>query len=381
MRVFLQAIIAQILLNPYIFWRGYQAIPPSRKWRTPYILFFVLEWILYFCGYFFHPVLPDYLLRIILLTCDTWYVASIYITMGLLLLEPVRWAWRIRAKRHPEMRPALGRRGKLVLFFAFIAGATGLMIHAHHNVAVPVVKHVHIHIPKAVEGRDSLTIAMMSDMHFGETIGKKQARRYVSLCNAQHPDMVAITGDIIDYESRFAEEAHIEEDLQQLRAPLGTFIILGNHEYRANRHAKLRWMRKTGATLLIDSVAMPPDSTFYLIGRDDAINPKRASLHTLMKDLDASRPVIVLDHQPVAFNETMMNKADLALHGHTHNGQLWPNPLLLKLAFECACGYYRKGETQFYISAGLGYAGPPYRVGTRSELVVLHITFDKTVHE
>jgi predicted MPP superfamily phosphohydrolase len=168
----------------------------------------------------------------------------------------------------------------------------------------------------------------------------------------------------------------MEEDLQKLHAPLGVYYTLGNHEYRANRHAKLRWIGKTGGVLLKDSVAMP-DSAFYLVGRDDAINPKRAALHTLMKTADASKPVIVLDHQPITLYEIAMNKADLGLHGHTHGGQLWPFPLLLRLlrVYECVYGYFRKGDTQFYISSGLGCAGVPCRVGTRSELVVLHIAF------
>ena len=196
----------------------------------------------------------------------------------------------------------------------------------------------------------------------------------VALSNAQHPDMVVLAGDIMDYESRFAENAHIEDDLKQLKAPLGVYIIYGNHEYRANRNAKYRWLQKTGGTLLIDSVVQP-DSTFYLIGRDDFIHKKRKSLHSLMEGVDTGKPIIVLDHQPWSFAEMNMNGVDLGLHGHTHNGQLWPYPLLMKLVYECPYGYYKKGPTQLYLSSGIGIAGPPYRVGTVSELVVLHIRF------
>ena len=123
---------------------------------------------------------------------------------------------------------------------------------------------------------------MMSDLHIGEVIGKDLVQKYVALSNAQHPDMVVLAGDIMDYESRFAENAHIEDDLKQLKAPLGVYIVYGNHEYRANRNAKYRWLQKTGGTLLIDSVVQP-DSTFYLIGRDDFIHKKRKSLHSLME--------------------------------------------------------------------------------------------------
>lgn len=68
---------------------------------------------------------------------------------------------------------------------------------------------------------------MMSDLHIGEVIGKDLVQKYVKLSNEQHPDMVVLVGDIMDYESRFAENAHIEEDLRQLKAPLGVYIVTG----------------------------------------------------------------------------------------------------------------------------------------------------------
>ena len=130
---------------------------------------------------------------------------------------------------------------------------------------------IYLTLPKKSSSRDSLKVVMMSDLHIGEMIGKKNVQRFVKMSNAQHPDLVVIAGDIIDYESRFAENAHIEDDLRQLKAPLGVYGIYGNHEYRANRFAKFRWFAKTGITFLVDSV-VSPDSTFTLIGRDDFVN-------------------------------------------------------------------------------------------------------------
>lgn len=374
MKVFIQSIVAQLLLNPYIFWRGYQAIPAKKSWRIPYILFFVIELAVYFIGFFFRKDLPDNIMIGIQYFCNTWYISSIYITLSLIVLEILRLSNRW-LHWFPKMIKEHWKQTKLTLFFVITAGVTALMFHAYHTVENPIVKDVYITLPKSAgDNRDSLTIVMMSDLHIGEVIGKKLVRKYVALSNAQHPDMVVMVGDIMDYESRFAEKEHIEEDLQQLKAPLGVYIVYGNHEYRANRNAKYRWLKKTGATLLIDSVAMP-DSSFYLIGRDDRINKKRKPLHALMEGLDKSKPLIVLDHQPWSFAEMNMNGVDLGLHGHTHNGQLWPYPLLMKFIYECPYGYYQKGPTQFYVSSGIGIAGPPYRVGTVSELVVIHIRF------
>jgi predicted MPP superfamily phosphohydrolase len=94
-----------------------------------------------------------------------------------------------------------------------------------------------------------------------------------------------------------------------------------------------------------------------------------------MRPLDRSKPLIVLDHQPNTLDNSALNGADLCLHGHTHNGQLWPAPLLLRLTYDCPYGYCRKGTTQYVVTSGIGIAGQPYRIGTRSELVVLHIRF------
>ncbi|MDH6359188.1 metallophosphoesterase [Parabacteroides sp. PF5-9] len=375
MNVFLQSVFAQLLLTPYIFWRGWQALPPRKVWRMPYLLFFVIELLIFFTGFFFHKALPDQVMIPILYFCGTWYITSIYLTLALFVVELLRvsdkWVHWI-----PQQIKKHWRATKLTFFSLITIGVGLLMAYANLKVVHPVVKHIPLTIPKGSSTRDNLTVVMMSDLHIGEVIGKKMVQKYVRLSNEQHPDMVVLVGDIMDYESRFAEKEKIEEDIQQLEAPLGTYIVYGNHEYRANRHAKERWFRKTGATLLVDSVVMP-DSSFYLVGRDDYINKQRKPLRHLIKDLDPDKPVIVLDHQPWSFTEQTMNGVDLGLHGHTHYGQIWPYSLLLKFVYECPYGYYRKGDTQFYVSSGIGIAGPPYRVGTDSELVVLHITFSE----
>lgn len=372
MKVFIQSLYGQLLLTAYIAWRGSSAIPQQRKWRVPYWAFFVAEVALFLFGYVFRNDLPDNVMLPLMMVCNTWYIASVYLTLGLIALEIIRWG-----DRAFHWIPGFVRRhwtgAKRAVFFLFILGVTALMANAYHTVTHPVVKHLYITLPKKSSTRDSLRIAMMSDMHIGEVIRKPLVQRQIALCNAERPDMVVLVGDMLDYESRWAENDRIEEDFQQLKAPLGVYEVNGNHEYRANIHAKRKWLRKIG-TLLIDSVASP-DSTFLLVGRDDFVNKKRKALRELLEGQDTTLPTIVLDHQPWSFSEMRMNHIDLGLHGHTHNGQLWPYPLVMKLIYECPYGYYRKGPTQHYVSSGVGCAGPPYRVGTLSEIIILHIQF------
>ena len=373
MKIFLNAIYGQIFLNAYIIRRGYQALPPKNTIRTPFILFFVLELLLYFIGYIFYKDLPDNILHYIMLICFTWYVASIYFAIGLILLDLIRLSNRIH-RWYPLSIVKNWSKIKLSLLLIFILTVTGLMIQGYRHAVYPAVRHVHIHIPKAVEGRDSLTIVLMSDLHIGEFIGKKNVQRFVEISNAANPDLVVMAGDIMDYESRHAEKQHIEEEFQRLNAPLGVYMVLGNHEYRANRFAKLRWLAKTGGVLLVDSVAMP-DSGFYLIGRDDTTNLKRSSLASLMEGVDLTKPVIVVDHQPVSVEDAIAEACDLSLYGHMHNGQYWPVRHFFRLVHKYTYGYFYKEHTHIYVSSGIGFAGAPFRIGTRSELVVLHVTF------
>ena len=277
-----------------------------------------------------------------------------------------------------DISPFGGGRGRCSHFigWALFLIVAALMLRGYYNAVYPVVRHLDIHIPKTVEGKDSLTVVMMSDLHISRAIGKKHIQRIVERCNAEHPDIILIAGDILDYESRFAEQEHIEDDLKRLSAPLGVYMTLGNHEYRANRFAKIRWLEKTGVILLVDSVAMP-DSTFYLIGRDDPINCDRATMETLIQKIDKTKPVILFEHQPVLVEELIDNQCDLGLYGHMHNGQYWPLPLLMKIFFKYLYGLYIKDNTHIYVSAGAGFAGPPFRIGTRSEIVVLRLRFNQ----
>ena len=248
MKVFIQSIVAQILLNPYIFWRGYQAIPPKKSWRIPYILFFILELSIFFFGFTFRNVLPDSVMIAIQYICNTWYIASIYITLSLLGLEVLRLSNRF-FHWFPGWITSHWKQTKLVLFFLVMAIVTGLMFHAYHVVAYPVVKDVYVTLPKGSSNRDSMTIVMMSDLHIGEMIGKELVQQYVKMSNAQHPDLVVLVGDIMDYESRFAEKAHIEENLKQLKAPLGVYVVYGD--------ASDRFRCTSGLFILSDRTGRP----------------------------------------------------------------------------------------------------------------------------
>ena len=163
-------------------------------------------------------------------------------------------------------------------------------------------------------------------------------------------------------------------ELCRLEAPV--YACLGNHEYYADHYSPgevVAFYRDAGITLLQDSVATVGD--LVLLGRDDRTNPRRLSVRQLQDKFSIfnSQFSILLDHQPYHLEEAEQAGIDFQFSGHTHHGQVWPVSWLTDLLFEKAWGCLRKGNTQYYVSSGLGIWGAKIRVGTRSEYLVLHL--------
>lgn len=198
---------------------------------------------------------------------------------------------------------------------------------------------------------------------------------------AQKPDLILLVGDIIDYDVRSVKMQNMQEEFHRLKAPLGVYASTGNHEYirlKDEEHeAKIKWLsEEAGLTVLRDKGVMV-DSMLYIVGREDDKCENRKPLAQIMKDVDKNYPVIVMNHEPHNLNEEVENGADIALYGHTHNGQIFPNNILIKFLYELGYGYEKRENTHIYVSSGLGLAGPQYRIGTKSEIAVLNVKFDK----
>jgi predicted MPP superfamily phosphohydrolase len=238
-------------------------------------------------------------------------------------------------------------------------------------------KKVELSLTVDKEGRggvDSLKIVAISDLHLGYGIGKKEFESWLPLINDENPDIVLIAGDLVDSNTHPLFEYNFAESVKKIQSKYGIYAVLGNHEYIGNAMKSTEFLRLAGITLLRDSVALINDS-FYLIGRDDRSNPERKSIEELIAPIDTTKPLIMLDHQPVHLEETARNHIDLQLSGHTHKGQVWPLSWVVNTLFEHAYGYLKKGDTHIYVTSGLGIWGGKFRIGSQSEYVVIHLTF------
>jgi uncharacterized protein len=242
-----------------------------------------------------------------------------------------------------------------------------------YNAYSPTVKTYQIAIPKQVEGKQNLKIIMASDMHFGDLSGSGQAEKLVKYINAENPDLVLFPGDIIDDDiTPFLEEG-IPEILKQIKAPV--YASLGNHDRDEADLVKI--FNNSGMKVLDDDVLYLPEG-ITLVGRKDRgyQDVVRAELSTLMKQVDVKKPVFLLEHQPYDLDIAEENGVDLILSGHTHRGQVAPGNLITNMIFENDWGYLKKGKLQSIVSSGYGVWGLPLRIGTRSEIVQINVSFD-----
>jgi predicted MPP superfamily phosphohydrolase len=196
--------------------------------------------------------------------------------------------------------------------------------------------------------------------------------RYVEKINSENPDIVVIVGDLIDNSILPVESADMCREFERVNARYGIYMSAGNHEYISGIEACRNYLKTTSIQLLSDSVAKPLNGV-EIVCRDDRQSLRRARLDSLLAESDKGCFMIVLDHQPNAIAESQKNNIDLHLSGHTHRGQIFPLNLLTDHIFEQSHGYRKWGDTHAYVMTGLSLWGPPFRIGTHSELLVVDI--------
>ena len=266
------------------------------------------------------------------------------------------------------------------------------LVHAQNT----VVKEYDITIEKDAGEHKDLKLVLLGDLHLSVNTYYPTIRRMVDLVNEQHADAVVIAGDIFtsSYQGLKDPERYAAL-LRQMDSTWGTFAVYGNHDVeetlfggfpispisRAFRTKEMEgFFRDCGFTILYDETVSIADGMIQIVGRVDGEKAGdgtalRLSPSQLLADSDLKKPVLVLEHEPVEFEALKENGADLALCGHTHAGQIFPGNLIVPLFNENAYGYKEVAGLQTIVTSGVGYYGPPMRVGTNSEVSVVNIHF------
>jgi uncharacterized protein len=272
--------------------------------------------------------------------------------------------------------------GRRLLLARLLGGGAGMATgalgaHAVHRARRQLeVANVEVRLRRLPAGAEGTTIVQITDLHVGGTIGRSFVEHVVRASNALAPDLVAITGDLVDGTVERLRDT--VAPLGELRARHGVFFVTGNHEYYSGVGPWAAELGRLGIRVLRNERVTigGGDDAFDLAGVDDWSSGRRQGqgqgagpdLRKALAGRDPARAVVLLAHQPKAVLEAAEHGVDLQLSGHTHGGQIWPFGLLVMLQQPYVAGLHRHGDTFIYVSSGTGYWGPPMRLGTRAEL-------------
>jgi uncharacterized protein len=369
------------LTNFYIFLKGYRAITDSGNFRLTYTFIYIVLASTFIAGKIFERNHSSVLTDILNIIGGFWMAFMLYGFLSLLLSDIIFPIVRITGILSVHEIPLFRKWS----FLTTLALSVGLIGFGFINAITPIVKKYDIVINKPAGEIKTFRIAAVSDIHLGSIIRKRSIIKLSGMLKKINPDVVLLLGDIVDGEIGPVLRDDLLSYFTCPKCRDGLYAITGNHEYIGGAATTIPYIEKHGIRILKDEV-ITLDGGIQLIGRIDRdgarFNRKeRLPLSELMKQVDLTKPVILLDHQPLRLSESVKAGVDLQLSGHTHNGQMWPINYITRMIYEISYGYKRIGNTQFIVSSGFGLWGPRVRSGSRAEVLEINITFSDTTYK
>ncbi|MGD0963807.1 MAG: metallophosphoesterase [Candidatus Acidiferrales bacterium] len=263
---------------------------------------------------------------------------------------------------HWERREiALGMFG-----LAVAAGLAGIA-----NASWIRVKRIRVRLPDLPEVWRGRVAAFVSDMHLGPVRGYAFSKRIVALLNGFKPDVVFMTGDV--YDGTAADVNLLAKPFADLSAPLGRYFVAGNHEEFSNRVKYLEALELSGVRVLEGEKVTVDGLQIVGVPYHDLTTPERFQSALRQADLKRDDPSILLAHAPNRLWEAEAAGVTLQLCGHTHGGQFFPwTAVVSRIYGKFAYGLQRLGAMTVYTTCGAGTWGPPVRLGTNPEVVLIH---------
>ena len=359
----------------------------AKHWAMPVAayLFFALSFVVAF-------FLPEgRVKRTLMLIGNYWLGVLLYLLLAVALADGVRLVL-LRGLGLHFLRTARVHRitGCLCAALILLTSVGGVI-----NARVVRVTPYTVTVDKSAGSLRELKVVLLADLHLGYNVGLAQMERMVARVNEQDADVVVIAGDIFDNAWEAVDEPErIAEVLRSIRAKYGVYAVYGNHDieepilagFTFRSEGKKQSSPEMDAFLQSANIRLLRDEAVllggevYLYGRPDAQRPGRGietrkTPAELTAGLDPARPLIVLDHQPRELEALAAAGVDVDLSGHTHDGQMFPGNLTVRLFWENACGALRVGAMHSIVTSGVGLFGPNMRVATRAEICPVTIRF------
>ncbi|MFC4321738.1 metallophosphoesterase [Litchfieldia salsa] len=349
----------------YVGWSGWSWFQPKespykRKIKILYIITLTIVSTSFILGRVFGFVLFNIL--------GAYWMALFYLLIIILpVVHLTAWLLRLARAPHHHVKKWTGIV-TLVLVISLIS-------YGSYNAFSPVVSSYEVNMDKPADDIRELNIIMASDMHFGLLSNRDHAERLVKEINMLQPDIVLFPGDVFDDDIEQYTDQGINEVMASIQSTYGVYASLGNHDkHEGTMEQLIKVLEDSNMEVLYDESVMIEDS-FTILGRKDLTDHNRLPVSTLLEGIDMSKPVIMLDHQPYELDIAQQNGVDLLVAGHTHRGQVFPGNLITNSIYEVDWGYLQKEQLHTVVSSGFGFWGPPIRIGSRSEIVQIGVTF------
>lgn len=391
-------LVLYILFIAYILWRSIHSmrrihpLVDKKRVMIPYAVLFVAICSSLLLG----GLLPPGKLSTALHKFSNYWLAFfIFMLFFILVADIINLILRLVNKKWkvPYYGTTQGHRivSSTVLILTLLFTGYGL-IHANKL----VTNSYEITVEKNAGELKDLNVVLIADFHLGYSIDKENMKEMVEEVNALNPDIVLVAGDIVDnnYEA-ISDPEETAEIISGIKSKYGCYAVYGNHDvaetliggfpitpyYEAFRDPRVvEFVEKCGFKMLEDDSVLI-DNSFYVTGRIDAERAgdgtkNRMETSELIEELDQSKPIIVLSHEPDELDENAEAGVDVLLCGHTHAGQFFPLTLVQPLAWRNYWGYLKVGNMHNFVTSGIGVYGPDVRITTDSEVMQIKMHFE-----
>ena len=338
-------------------------------------------------------LLPKSAVAIVIRRISTYWIGiMLYSLLYVVLFDLLR----LIAKHTKLKNTLLFSRGSVIsIGSVVVACAVATCLYGIFNAQNIKVNEYSVTVNKSCGSDKHLKAVLVADLHMGYAIGVDHITNMVEKINQQDADIVIIAGDIFDnsYDGMDDPEG-IKAQLKSIKSKYGVYAVYGNHDIdekilmgftfdwggkQLHSEKMTNFMKECNIKLINDESVLINDE-FYLVGRRDTDKPgtedgTRAEISELTKDLDKTKPIFVLSHEPDELQKTADAGADIDFSGHTHDGQLFPGNLTIGLFWENPCGMIKKDNMYSIVTSGVGVYGTFMRVGTDAEICSVDIDF------
>lgn len=338
-------------------------------------------------------LLPKSAVAIVIRRISTYWIGiMLYSLLYVVLFDLLR----LIAKHTKLKNTLLFSRGSVIsIGSVVVACAVATCLYGIFNARNIKVNEYSVTVNKSCGSDKHLKAVLVADLHMGYAIGVDHITNMVEKINQQDADIVIIAGDIFDnsYDGMDDPEG-IKAQLKSIKSKYGVYAVYGNHDIdekilmgftfdwggkQLHSEKMTNFMKECNIKLINDESVLINDE-FYLVGRRDTDKPgtedgTRAEISELTKNLDKTKPIFVLSHEPDELQKTADAGADIDFSGHTHDGQLFPGNLTIGLFWENPCGMIKKDNMYSIVTSGVGVYGTFMRVGTDAEICSVDIDF------